>query len=135
MLDDISDLFNKECKEEDLNKLLKEKLGIGFEECAQALCKSLKERASEIVEDLPSLAPYGDYSKMTETPEEIIRFLQDEASKVENWKISFIEMKKKNDQLIEFIFDNIAVDDGDVLKGFVFVGLSGNIRHSFCQAH
>jgi hypothetical protein len=136
MVENFKEISFEECKEpEDFDKILREKLGIGFTECSQALCESLQDRAQEVAEDLPSMAPYGDYGKLSEDPEVITKFLRDEASKPENWKIEFIEVRKANDQLMELIFVNKAVDDGDVLKGFVFIGLSGKIRHAFAQVH
>jgi len=101
----------------------------------RALSDSLLERIEELAEELMNIAPYGDYSKLMEEKDGITKFLQDEASKPENWKIQFIEAKKEKDQLIEFVFFNKSVDDGDILKGFVFVGLSGKIRHAFAQVN
>jgi hypothetical protein len=135
-MDSFKDLLPEDYKSiDDLDAVFKDKLGISFAECAEALSESLKQRAEELVEDLPSMAPYGDYGELTEDPEVITKFLRDEAAKPENWKIYFIEVKKDKDQLIELTFHNKAVDDGDVLKGFVFIGLSGKIRHAFAQVH
>lgn len=136
MIESFKEIFSEEHKEiGDLDKIMQEKLGIGFSACAQALCESLQQRAEEVTEDVISMAPYGDYDKLTEDPEVISKFLREEASKPENWKIQMVEVKKNDDQLMELVFDNIAVDDGDILKGFVFVGLSGKIRHAFAQIH
>ena len=136
MVESFKEILAGEYKEiEELDKVFQEKLNLSFADCTQALCDSLKQRAEELTEDLPSVAPYGDYGKLTEDPAVITKFLQDEASKPENWKIEFVEVKKANDQLMEMVFSNKAIDDGDVLKGFVFVGLSGKIRHAFAQVH
>ncbi len=136
MVESFKDLLPEEAKTpEEIDKVLQEKLGIGLSEMSKALSDSVLERAEEFAEELMNIAPYGDYSKLTEDPEVIIKFLKEEASKPENWKIQFIEAKKEKDQLIEFVFFNKAVDDGDILKGFVFVGLSGKIRHAFAQVN
>ncbi len=120
---------------EDIDKLLQQHLNISVRECAEALSAALKERAEEFVEELTTVAPYGAYDKLMEDPEAIATFLREDASKPENWTLEFLEYKKEKDQLIELIFSNEAVDDGDNLKGFVFVGLSGKIRHAFPQVH
>jgi hypothetical protein len=132
---ELSFLFSEErAKPEEIDSILREKLGIGLSECSLALSESLRQRAEELIEDLPSVAPYGDYDKLTEDPAVIAQFLKDEAAKVENWSIDFIQVRKDN-QLMEMVFVNKAVDDGDILRGFVFVGLSGKIRHAFVQSH
>lgn len=134
--EDIKELVSEELKTpEDIDKKLREKLGIGFSEMAGALTDSLQQRAEEVAEDCFSVAPYGDYSKMIEDPEGVAKFFREEAAKPEHWKLEYFELQKKGGQMIEFIFTNSSVDDGDILKGYVFVGLSGIIRHAFCQVH
>lgn len=136
MIKNLTDIPLKDSKSpEEMDKMLREHLGIGFSECAQALSESLMSRADELMVDMINLAPYGDYDKMTEDPIVILNFLKEEAAKPENWEIQFVEIKKTQDQLMELVFFNKAVDDGDLLKGFVFVGLSGKIRHAFAQIH
>jgi hypothetical protein len=136
MPDSFKDIPFGEAKEsEEIDKLLQEHLKIGLTECAEALSKALLERAEELAPELTSLAPYGDYDKLTEDTDTIIKFLKEEATKTENWKIEFLEVKKEKDQLMELVFFNKSVDDGDILKGFVFLGLSGKIRHAFPQVN
>lgn len=136
MIETYKDLVGDEAKtSEDIDQKIKEKLGIGLAEMVGALCDSLKARAEDVAEDCYSIAPYGDYSKLIEEKEGVVSFLREEASKPEHWKFEFLEVKKKEDKLIEFVFVNSSVDDGDILKGFVFVGFSGLIRHAFCQVH
>lgn len=136
MLESFKDLKLSESKNEtEMEIILKEKLGIGFSECAKALSDSLIERAEKLLEDLPNIAPYNDYYKMIEDKVLMLKFLQEDAAKLENWIIQFIEIKKEKDQLMELVFFNKAVDSGDVVKGFVFLGLSGKIRHAFVQVN
>ena len=85
--------------------------------------------------EMTTLAPNGEYDKLMEEPEAILEFLRREAAKPENWVLEFVEVRKEKDQLMELVFFNKAVDDGDSLKGFVFVGLSGKIRHAFPQVN
>lgn len=135
---DIPTLFaamEKTTSAEDIDKVLREHCSIGLVECAQALSESLLERTEELMPDMVNLAPYGNYEKLTEDPVVMLQFLKEEASKPENWEFQFISAKKEGNQIMELIFYNKAVDDGDLLKGFVFMGVSGKIRHAFTQVH
>jgi hypothetical protein len=133
MVEKLTDISFEGAKTpEEIEKVVQDNLGISFAECGQVLSQSLLERAEELVGELLNIAPYGDYAKVTEDPEQILSFLKEEAVKPENWKISWIDIKG---ELMELMFDNQAVDDGDILKGFVFIGLSGKIRHAFAQVH
>lgn len=126
----------QEIKEvEKIDQTLREKIGIGFSECTQALSDSLIKRMEEVVNDLPSLAPLGNYEGLIEDKEVMAKFLLEEAAKPEHWKFEIMSIRKEGDQLLELMFLNDAVDDGDILKGFVFLGISGKIRHAFAQVH
>lgn len=135
MIESFKELTFEGCKTpEDADARLQEKLGLSVKTCQEALSNSLVIRAEEVLEDLPSCAPYGDYGKLMEDPLEIQKFLEEEASKPENWEIVFFYARKEQDTLAEFVFYNKAVDEGDILKGFLYVGVSGKIRHAFVQA-
>jgi hypothetical protein len=135
MLEPFKKILNTEIKEiSEFDQLLKDNLNLSLSDCQAALEQSLSTRAGEVAADLPNLAPFGDYSKMTEDPIEIERFLREEASKSQHWEIYFAELRKKDGELLELIFSNKAADDGELVKGYVFVGVSGKIRHAFCQA-
>ena len=131
----LADDLDAAKEQSETDGILRKHLTIGFTECADALASFLLERGEECLEDMINLAPYGDYDKLTEDKGVMLKFLQEEAIKPENWVIQLVEVKKKGDQLIELLFFNKSVDDGDILKGFVFVGASGKIRHAFVQAH
>jgi hypothetical protein len=120
---------------EDFDRILRERTGAGLSECATALTAALKERADEMLEELPYVSPHGDYGKMMEDKDLIRTFLLDEAAKDENWEFQYLEVRKTKDTLMELVFFNKAVDDGDTLKGFVFLGFSGKIRHCFPQVN
>jgi hypothetical protein len=119
---------------EEFEATLKEELNLSIDDCTLALSKSLSSRAEELVEDLPNMAPFGNYSKMTEDPKVIVEFLKEEAHKQKNWVIDFAYTRNKDDKLLEIIFNNKAIDDGDNVKGYLYVGLSGIIRHAFVQS-
>jgi len=134
MVDNFKEININDIKDtEDIDKVLQEKIGLSLADCAQALSTSLTSRASEVVVDMINLAPYGKYDQLTEDKEVMAKFLIEEASKPEHWKLQYLNYKKDG-KLMEMVFFNSSVDDGDILKGFVFVGVSGKIRHSFCQA-
>ena len=136
MIEKFEDIpFGDSKKPEDMDKVLREHLGIGLTECADALTVSLKERGGELLEELIYIAPYGNFEKIIEDKDAILKFLQEDAAKPENWELQFLEVKKEKDTLMELVFFNKAVDDGDILKGFVFLGFSGKIRHCFTQVH
>lgn len=135
MIESFKELTFEGCKtDEDIETRLQEKLGLSLKACQEALSNYLLINAAEVVPDLPSVAPYGDYDKLMEDPEQIQLFLENEAYKPENWNIVFFYARKEQDKLAEFVFYNKAVDEGDVLKGYVYVGVSGKIRHAFSQA-
>ena len=118
---------------EKIDAVLKENLGTGLTECAEALCVSLKVRAEELSPDVINIAPYGKFEDLLENQDQITAFLRDEAAKPENWKLQYIDIKKDNDQLLEAVFMNTSCDEGESLSGYVFLGLSGKIRHCFPQ--
>lgn len=110
---------------------VKEKLGIGFAEMRKSLTESMLSTAEEVSLEMANIAPLGDYSKLLENNDAMAVFLKEEASKDEHWHFEAISY---DDALISFLFSNDAVDDGDILKGYVFVSMNGKIKHSFVQA-
>jgi hypothetical protein len=134
MIESFRDLPIKDCKNvEELDKILQEYLELSLSSCTQFLAEALVKRASEVASDMVNLAPHGKYDLLMEDKKVMAKFLQEEAMKPENWTPQFIEYKEGS-KLMEMIFFNSAVDDGDSLKGFVYIGVSGKIRHAFCQA-
>ena len=49
-------------------------------------------------------------------------------------RLTTMAKDQKNTSLVKFLMSCKAVDDGDSLKGTVFVSKSGIIRHAFVQA-
>jgi hypothetical protein len=137
MLESFKDLkLDKDIETvEKLVECILSQVDLKLEDCYEVLTASLKQRAEELLVDIENIAPYGDYSSLIENPNQFLPFLQNEAAKPENWELSFIDTIKGNDKLLEFIFVNKALDDGDLLKGFVFVSPNGKVRHAFCQIH
>lgn len=116
-----------------ISEILQDKLNLNLESLRNSLCESVKNRAEELVLDLPNIAPYNDYGKLLEDNDSMATFLRDEAAKLENWLLNSIQEDNKNKNLFKFFFLNKAVDDGHVLEGIVFVNKSGVIRHAFAQ--
>jgi dsDNA-binding SOS-regulon protein len=112
---------------------IQEKLGTTVGQMQEALSKSVVERAEELTLDFPNIAPLGDYDKLLEDNDSMAEFLKTEAHKPEHWKLDGIRLSDLNKELISFIFNNVAVDDGTTFKGFVFTTKLGKIKHSFAQ--
>lgn len=135
MLESFKDLnFSKEDTVETVEAKLKEMLGISFEMMGQALSVAVQNKAEEIVLEITNIAPYGEYDKMLENNDDMASFLKEEAHKPENWLIHSLMPSDVNKDLIEFIFDNKAVDDGDTFRGYVYVNKMGKIKHAFAQS-
>jgi len=130
---DFSDLDEEKDAVEQISAKLKEKLGVSLEEMTTTLSTWVQEHADEVVLDFVNIAPFEDYGKMLEDNEGMAEFLKTEAHKPEHWQLHFMGIDTKRD-LFEVIFSNVAVDDGDSLRGYVFVSPSGKIRHAFAQA-
>lgn len=133
-MEDYKDLgFVKEDTAETIDEKLKEKLGITLADIKVPLSNYLKDKAEELTHQFPNIVPYGDYDKMLEDNDSMADFLRNEASKPENWKISWIEPVKGKLNLIQFGFECTAIDDGETFKGHVFIGMNGSIKHAFAQ--
>lgn len=133
MIENAKELnFSDVKNEEDVDKILMEKTGTGIATCKEALFKSVSTRANEIVSGVANIAPYGNYDTLLEDEGKMSEFVQTEAAKIENWHLEFVSAKEQ-DKVIELMFFNKAVDEGDVMKGFVYLGFSGKVRHSFAQ--
>ena len=136
MINDISDL---DLKEEDsiqvLEDKIKSKLGLSLPDMVSSLNKFIKDNLLEVCDDFVNIIPYGDYGNLIEDKESMAAFLVEEASKTDNWKLFYIVPSDSNPELIQFVFNNLSVDEGDVFQGHVFVSKSGKIRHSFTQVN
>lgn len=133
-MEDYKDLgFLPEDTAETINEKLKEKLGISLEDLKVPLSNYIKEKAEELTHQFPNIVPYGDYDKILEDNDSMAEFLRNEASKLENWEIKWIQPTENNIKLIQFGFECSAVDDGTTFKGHVFIGLNGKVKHAFAQ--
>ena len=134
MIEDFKELnFSEKDKIEDVDNLIKEKLGHSFLEMKEMISSYVKEKCEEISLDMINIIPYGQYDKIIDDNDNMAIFLKEEASKVENWEIYSFMQNSTNQNLIQFIFNNKSVDDGDTLRGHVFISKSGVIRHVFAE--
>lgn len=112
---------------------IKEKLGIQVIDLQNSISEYVKNKAEELSLTFVNIAPMGDYGLLLEDNDSMTDFLRTEASKAEYWKLMTVIDNPNNHALLQFTFLCTAVDDGDVLKGHVFVSKSGIIRHAFAQ--
>lgn len=116
---------------EEIEKLIVEKLNISLPEMKEAICKYVDSHAEELTHQFANIAPYENYEKLLEDNDSMADFLKVEATKQETWHLDMIQPDNKNPNLLEFSFHCKAVDDGNTMKGFAYVGVSGKIRHAF----
>lgn len=136
MIEQYSDLQLHEAKSiEEVEQIVKEKLGVSFEEMKQRLSDYVSTHAEELTHEFVNMAPLGDYSKLLEDNDSMAEFLKSEAHKPEHWIAESVGPSDVQKNLISFQFSNKAVDDGTVFDGFVYVSLQGKIKHAFAQGN
>lgn len=120
---------------EQLDTIFQEKIGIGFMDMVALLNESLHDRAKEIAAQFLVMTPNGDYFNLLEDQPKIAEFLRGLASKGENWHPVYVGTSRdpKLPNMIEVLFANKAVDDGDALMGYVFLNYAGKVLHVFVQ--
>lgn len=111
-----------------LDEKLKEKLNISVKEMQDVLSTSLISSSSDIAGELNNIIAYNDYDKIIEDYDDMVEFLKTDASKPENFWLYGLQ---EDNGLLKFHFINMAVDEGDVVNGFVFVSKGGKIKHYF----
>lgn len=113
--------------------LIKEKLGVSFDEMKQALSVYVASHGEELALEMVNIAPLGDYGNLLEDNDSMAEFFKSEAHKVEHWVLESVRPSDVNENLISFQFRNNSIDDGESFQGFVFVSLQGKIKHAFGQ--
>jgi hypothetical protein len=121
---------------EQIETYIQENTGASFQEIKTRLSSCLKDKAEELSLEFTNIAPNGNYEALIEDNESMTFFLKEEATKEENWLLNQLEVvKHANQDMLEIVFTNKAVDDGDTLEGYVFLSKSGKIRHAFTQGN
>jgi hypothetical protein len=136
-MEDLKELdFSKLETIEQIEAYVQEKMGANFSEMKATLSANLKDKAEELTLEFTNIAPYAEYDKMLEDNDSMAVFLKEEATKEENWLLNQLEVvKHANQDMLEIVFTNKAVDDGDTLEGYIFLSKSGKIRHAFTQGN
>ena len=134
MINNISDLnLSKEDEMPVIESKIKEKLGIELLTMKETLSAFVKDNAEQLTKELINIIPYGDYGNLLEDHADMANFLKEESSKIENWELFYLVPSDLHPELIQFVFNNSSVDEGDNLQGHVFVNKSGKIKHVFAQ--
>lgn len=121
---------------EEVKAKLEEKLGIKITDLREALEKYTQEHAGELGKDFITLAPYGDYGKLLEEENEIASFINEEAALAKNWALAYLEQadtRLVSENLLEFVFINTAMDEDEALRGIVYIGAGGKVKHVFVR--
>jgi hypothetical protein len=127
------DLSKEDYDEANVAAKIQVKLGTSLDQMREALSKSVIDRAEELTLDFVNIAPMGDYEKLLENNDDMADFLKTEAHKLEHWRLFKIFESDVNKDLLSFVFQNVAIDDGENFEGFVFVTKSGKIKHAFAR--
>lgn len=141
MITSIADLEFNELDKKDpeiwdkIDLKLKEKLNVGLSDMKSAIASYVESHAEEIALQLPNIAPNGDYSKLIEDNDDMANFLKKEVIKPEGWILILASDHDQHKNLLAFEFISKAVDEGETLKGLVFVSKSGVIRHAFVSVN
>lgn len=128
LLDEVG--FKNGAGLEQWETILQGKLGMKISDLQQAICEWLKKNSEEVSLDMTNIAPEGDYGRLIEDNDGMAQFLQTEASKPEHWSLLDVRL---NNNMMQFGFSCKVVDDGESLRGFVYVSSGGKIRHAFAQ--
>lgn len=117
--------------EKELNLKIKEKLNVTLLLLKKNLCSFIKKNLNTLSKNVISIAPFNDYSRFVNEPEDVLKFIKEEVCKSKNWKIVAVTPIVNNDkQLVKFQFNCIAADDGNIFKGYIYVDNEGSILHS-----
>jgi hypothetical protein len=116
-----------------IDEILKEKLNLGLDDIKKPLIEYLVSHAEALSLELPNIVPFGNYEKILEDNDGMAQFLKTDAANSKYWVIYGISDDDKFPQLVRFVFLCTAIDDGNSLKGTVFVSKTGVVRHAFVQ--
>ncbi len=111
---------------------IRDEFNLQPEDLTTRLSSYVQEKAENLTLDMMNIAPHGDYSKMLHNEDDMAQFLKSDAHEGKNWKLSMISPEHKLN-LLKFEFANTAVDDGESLKGMVYVSYQGKVKHAFAQ--
>ena len=117
--------------EEQWSQQIQEKLGLSVDDLKSAISKWMETHAEELSLNFLTVAPHGDYGKMMEDNDSMAEFFRKDGADPQYWKL--VGGRTESENMFQFSFSCQAVDEGESLHGFVYVGKSGKIRHVFAQ--
>lgn len=115
---------------EEIESQIENLTNISFNELKRKLSNYVIDNATKIVEEVHNIIPYGDYSSIIEDKLQMEVFLKDASNKLENWELDLV-MQENN--LLQLVFNNNSVDDGEIFKGHIFISANGKIKHLFAR--
>jgi hypothetical protein len=131
MIEEVKNLeLNENSTPEDIEKSLEKLLELPIQSIKEQLSSYISSHTDKIISDIHNIIPYGDYGSIIEDKAQMAQFLKEQSSKIENWKLYSIS---ENKDLLQLTFSNTSVDEGDLLKGHVFISANRSIKHLFAQ--
>lgn len=122
---------------EQVEAKIEETWEIKFADLRKTLETLTKEIAGKLAEGMITMAPFQDYANLLEEPEAITTFITNEGSLAKNWELGVVEETDTRlvaEPLLQLIFNNVAVDEPGTLKGFIYLSMSGKVKHAFVRA-
>lgn len=132
-LDDF--YINKEYEKarEFLSNVIKKSFNVDILDLKSKIASYVKENANEISKNIPYIAPGGDWSKFFNENDEIINYLKNEISRVEDWNLYALEPSPmKGVWKVEFCYKDLVTEDSN-LTGYVYLNEEGTLKHVFAQ--
>jgi len=114
------------------DRQIQEKLYVSLDNMKNEIINWVRDNTMSLAEQFKYVVAFGDYDRFFDEKQLIQGFFAEEASKIENWIISGAKLDLKLN-LIKFAFSCKAIDEGDSLKGYVYVSENGKVKHAFAQ--
>jgi hypothetical protein len=134
MIDKFEDLgLPEEATLEEVQAVIEEQLKVKFSDLKELLNTSLRDSAANIASNFMVITPFGDYSKLLEDQPAMTEFLRTKAAQTENWIPYYIGLSQdpKLPNMLQMLFLNKAVDEGEEVVGYIFLNYEGKVLHAF----
>ncbi len=124
-------------KHEEAEVLLTEKLkshfNINLLDLRDRVAAYVKDNASELALSIAYIVPSGDWSKCLNDDESKQKFLEEEASKSDQWKIQSLG-RSNLPKVWTITFKMPTMETDDAFLGYAWVSETGKVKHVFAQA-
>jgi len=121
----------KPMSEKTMNKYVQKALNISIKDVRTMLQDFVSSNIEELCKDVVSIAPYDKYENLLDDVPSISKFMASEGNKSKNWKLRWVKSIVQDDTpLVMFSFDNLAADNGTIVKAYVFVDKDGEQLYS-----